>query len=168
MYTTCAEFDFTLCETNNYKKVSITIRKAIKEDLPDVLDLVKELALHVDHLDAVKAKIEDYELAFDEHLIKVLVAHNELEECVGMCFGYLNFSTWNGKMLYLEDFVVKKDYRRDGVGQLLFDAFLDLAREEKCKMVKWQLYEWNEVALNFYKKNNAIIEGEWLNAKLYL
>ena len=71
-------------------------------------------------------------------------------------------------MLYLEDFVVKKEYRRFGIGQLLFDAFLELAKEENCKLVKWQLYEWNEVALNFYKKNNAIIEGEWLNAKLYV
>ena len=146
----------------------ITIRKAIREDLSDVLDLVKELALHVDHLDAVNASLEDYESAFDENLIKTLVAHNEVGDCIGMCFGYLNFSTWNGKMLYLEDFVVKKEYRRFGIGQLLFDAFLEMAKEENCKLVKWQLYEWNEVALNFYKKNNAIIEGEWLNAKLYV
>ena len=146
----------------------LKIVRARKEDLEDVIDLVKELAAHVDHLDAVKADLSDYETAFDEGLIKVIIAQNTNGDCVGMCLGYLNFSTWNGKMLYLEDFVVKKEYRRDGAGQMLFDAFIELGKELKCKLVKWQLYEWNEVALNFYKKNNAILEDKWLNAKLYI
>jgi len=83
-----------------------------------------------------------------------------------MTLYYMTFSTWKGKMLYLEDFVIKKGFRRLGIGQLLFDAFLETAREKGCKLTKWQVLDWNETALKFYEKNNAIIEKDWWNGKI--
>ena len=85
-----------------------------------------------------------------------------------MVFYYLTYSTWKGRMLYLEDFVVLPDYRRFGIGQLLFDALLEVARNKRCKLVKWQVLDWNQPALNFYRKYDAIIEKEWWNGKIFL
>jgi len=80
----------------------------------------------------------------------------------------MSYSTWKGKMLYLEDFVVKETFRQKGVGQLLFDAYLAVAKEKKAVMVKWQVLDWNEPALNFYERNNAIIEKNWWSGKIFL
>jgi GNAT superfamily N-acetyltransferase len=71
-------------------------------------------------------------------------------------------------MLYLEDFVVQAAYRRSGIGEVLFDAFLDKARAKGCRLVKWQVLDWNEPAINFYKKKAATIEQEWWNGKIFL
>jgi GNAT superfamily N-acetyltransferase len=85
-----------------------------------------------------------------------------------MVIYYETFSTWKGRMLYLEDFYVKETARRFGVGQKLFNAFHETAREKDCKITKWQVLDWNIPAVKFYKKNNAIIEKEWWNVKIFL
>ena len=65
--------------------------------------------------------------------------------------------------MYLEDFIVKDIYRRVGVGQQLFDAFLEDSKNQQCKLVKWQVLDWNEPAIKFYQKNNAKFDKEWWN-----
>ena len=80
----------------------------------------------------------------------------------------MTYSTWKGRMFYLEDFVVLEAYRRLGLGQMLFDAFLQEAKDQQCRLVKWQVLDWNEPALRFYRKNNAVIEKEWWNGKIFL
>ena len=148
---------------------SFVIRKAEIEDIPGIMSLVRELAIHVNHEDEFTAKAKDYEEAFESGMIKALVAIDpETNQCAGMCFGFLNFSTWKGKIMYLEDFVVSKEYRRSGLGQQLFDSFIAYSKTFDCKLLKWQLYEWNVVAHAFYVKNIAIFEGELLNARIYL
>jgi GNAT superfamily N-acetyltransferase len=143
------------------------IRQAKREDVPSIFALVQELALYENAPDAVTTSIQSYEDDFDSHIYEAIVA--ELEgEVIGMALYYMSFSTWKGKMLYLEDFVVKETHRRYGAGQLLFDAFLAKAREKKCVMVKWQVLDWNEPAIRFYEKNKAIIEREWWNGKIFL
>jgi GNAT superfamily N-acetyltransferase len=111
--------------------------------------------------------LEEYNKQFEEQLFDILVAeHNST--IIGMALYYPTFSTWKGKMMYLEDFVVQEAFRKSGVGQLLFDAFLEEAKTQDCKLVKWQVLDWNEPAINFYKKNNATIEDEWLSCKIFL
>ena len=78
------------------------------------------------------------------------------------------YSTWKGKMVYLEDFVVNEQYRRYGIGQLLYDRLLVESKNMKARLVKWQVLDWNEPAINFYKKNNVIIETEWYNVKKFI
>ena len=86
---------------------------------------------------------------------------------VGITVFYMTFSTWRGKCLYLEDFYVQPSYRKYGIGQKLFDAYLDEAKKRGALQTKWQVLDWNEPALNFYKKNNAVIEKEWWNGKIF-
>lgn len=147
--------------------MNINLRHATLEDIPLVHDLVRELAIYEGEEEALTATVEDYKKDFENRIFEVQVAENE-GNIIGMVLYYMTYSTWKGKMLYLEDFVVKEAYRRYGVGQLLFDAYLATAKEKKCRIVKWQVLDWNEPALKFYKKNNAIIEKEWWNGKIFL
>ena len=85
-----------------------------------------------------------------------------------MAFFYAAYSTWKGKMLYLEDFLITEEYRRQGIGQLLFDAFIEEGKKRGVFLLKWQVLDWNEPALKFYEKNKALIEKNWWNGKLVL
>ncbi len=143
----------------------ISIRPAKSPDIPAILGLVQELAEFENEPDAVLASLEDYKRHFQEGLFQSLVAEKE-GEIVGMAIFYDTFSTWKGKMLYLEDFVVSEAYRKQGIGQMIFDAVLKEARSRGAKLVKWQVLDWNTGAIQFYKKNKATIEQEWWNGKI--
>ncbi|MDH3651950.1 MAG: GNAT family N-acetyltransferase [Saprospiraceae bacterium] len=145
--------------------MSVIIRKAVASDLLSILELVKELAVYEQSGDQVLASLADYEEAFSDKVFDALVA-DENHLVVGAALYYLTWSTWRGRMYYLEDFIVSKDHRQKGIGQLLFDAFLNEAKEKKCALVKWQVLEWNQPALDFYKKNDATIERDWWNGKI--
>lgn len=145
--------------------MKIGVREARKEDLPGILDLVKELALYEKAPQEVTADLHTYQTAFKEGIFEAIVAEED-GEILGTCIFYMTFSTWKGKMLYLEDFVVRQSARRKGIGKLLFEKYLEMAREKECALVKWQVLDWNEPALSFYKKYDAIIEKEWWNAKI--
>jgi GNAT superfamily N-acetyltransferase len=146
--------------------MNITIRTAEKRDLPAIHDLVRELAIYERAEEEFTASIEDYERDFDDGVYRAIVAE-AAGEVVGMALYYLTYSTWKGKMMYLEDFVVRETYRRHGVGQLLFDKFLELSKAEGCRLVKWQVLDWNEPAIKFYEKNKATIERDWWNGKVF-
>ncbi len=147
--------------------MKVQIRKAKTKDLDSVLHLVRELAIFEKEPKAVTATLEQYHTAFTEGLIDIIVAETG-DEIVGMALYYDTFSTWKGKMLYLEDFIVKSAYRSKGIGARIYDAFLEEARRRNCVMVKWQVLYWNEDAISFYKKRGVIIQEEWLNCKLFL
>lgn len=145
---------------------NVTIRKARADDIPTIYELVKELAVYENAPEAVTATPADYLAAFKDSVFDCLVADVN-GQVAGLAIYYQAFSTWKGKMFYLEDFVVAEAYRRLGIGQLLFDAFLADARDRDAVMVKWQVLDWNEPALRFYEKNKAIIEKEWWNGKIW-
>ena len=147
----------------------IIVRKATIEDMAAVHALVYELAVYEKAPEAHIATIEDYEDDFKNGIFESHVAvDTEGGQIIGMILYYMAYSTWKGRMLYLEDFVVTEPYRQFGVGQMLFDTYLEVAREKKCRLVKWQVLDWNEPAIKFYKKNNAIIEDDWYNGKIFL
>ncbi len=142
-----------------------TLRKARKQDLKSVLDLVKELALYEKAPQEVTVTLADYETDFENNVFDVILAEQE-NEIVGIAFYYMAYSTWRGKMLYLEDFVVKAELRGHGIGKLLFKAFLEEAQNLGASLAKWQVLDWNEPAINFYEKYNSTIEKEWYNGKI--
>jgi len=144
---------------------NITLRKAKREDLNDIRQLVVELAIFEKEPDAVKATLKDYQDAFDSELITCIVAEDD-SITIGMTLFYDTFSTWRGKMLYLEDFYVKPEYRGKGVGSALFDAVVAEAKATGCKMMKWQVLDWNQSAIDFYDVKGATIEREWYNGKI--
>ncbi len=145
--------------------MKISIRKASAEDLSDIHDLVRELAVYEEAETEFIATLEDYKNDFKAGVFSSLVAEYD-GIIVGMALYYMTYSTWKGKMLYLEDFVVNKAFRQKGIGQLLFDAFLEEAQKLGARLVKWQVLDWNEPAIRFYEKNNATIEKEWWNGKI--
>ena len=130
--------------------------------------LVVELARYEKAEDQVTTTVADYEKNFLSNVFDVIVAEDESGNILGISLYYMCWSTWRGRMLYLDDFVVKEEYRKEGIGQLLFDALLAEGRRLGCSLVKWQVLDWNEPALKFYKKNEAIIEKEWWNGKIFL
>tara|TARA_B100000780_G_C20791706_1_gene314398 strand:- start:70 stop:543 length:474 start_codon:yes stop_codon:yes gene_type:complete len=147
--------------------MKIQIRKGVQTDLPQVLDLIKELAIYENAIDEVTIKLEDLERdGFgSEKLFHFLVAINE-KELVGIAFYYTRYSTWKGKILYLEDFVVKEKDRGKGIGTLLFEEIVRVCKNKEYNGMAWQVLDWNEPAINFYKKYKASLSSSWLNCKL--
>ena len=94
------------------------------------------------------------------------VLENTAGTIIGLALYYTAYSTWKGRMLYLEDLVVTEAARRGGFGRLLFETVVAEARETGAQRLKWQVLDWNEPAITFYKKLGANIEGEWLNGNL--
>lgn len=145
--------------------MNYTIRKADSNDLKAIYDLVVELAVYENEPEAVTASLDDYKKNFADQVFQAIVAEYN-GKVIGTCIFYMTWSTWKGRMLYLEDFIVTQSFRKKGIGQLLFDQFLIEAKERKATMVKWQVLDWNEPAIHFYEKNKAIIEKEWWNGKI--
>ena len=142
-------------------------RPATETDLPAVHALMYELAVYENAPEAVSATLEEYRADFRAGIFESHVAEID-GQVIGMTLFFMTYSSWKGKMLYLDDFVVTETHRRSGAGQLLFDAFLEEGRRRGCRLVKWQVLDWNAPALRFYEKNAAIIEKEWWNGKKIL
>ena len=85
----------------------------------------------------------------------------------GFALYYIRYSTWKGQAMYLEDIVVTEKARGKGIGKLLFDRLIEESREKGFIRMEWQVLEWNEPAINFYKKYKAEFDGEWLNGSIY-
>lgn len=146
--------------------MEITIRDAIAADLPAIHGLVYELAEYEKAPQEFIATLEEYQRDFAAGVFqaKVALAGGEV---VGMVLYFMHYSTWKGKMLYLEDFVVSSPFRGQGIGQQLFDAFLAEAQARGCRLVKWQVLDWNLPAVHFYEKYGATIEKDWWNGKIF-
>ena len=147
--------------------MQINIRRAEKEDCTRIMELIQELA--------------DYEKAPEE--VTVTLAHfqesgfgpnpvwwafvAEVDGRVeGFALYYIRYSTWKGQRMYLEDILVTEQMRGNQLGKLLFDRLIVEAKEKNLKGMVWQVLEWNEPAINFYKKYNACFDGEWINCSI--
>jgi len=148
-------------------KPNVKIRPATEADIPDIHALMFELAVYEKDPEAVFTSPEEYLEDFRKGLFESMVAEID-GKIVGMTLYFMAYSSWKGKMLYLDDFVVNAAYRRFGIGQLLYDAFMAEAKLRGCRLVKWQVLDWNEPAIQFYQKNHAIIETGWWNVKRFL
>lgn len=143
------------------------IRPATEADMPAVHALVYELAVYEKEPEAVFTTPEEYLEDFRNGRFECRVAEVE-GEVVGMTLFFMAYSSWKGKMLYLDDFVVTEAWRGKGVGQLLYDDFIAEGRKRGCRLVKWQVLDWNEPAIKFYQRNEATIESGWWNVKKML
>lgn len=146
---------------------NISIRVGTKEDLPRVLELIKELAAYERAPDEVINTVEQLEKdGFGANPIYGLFVAETENGIAGIALYYWRYSTWKGKRLYLEDIVVTEKARGQGIGKLLFDRILQHALDENCSGMMWQVLDWNEPAINFYKKYNSKLDGEWINCSL--
>ena len=141
----------------------ITTRFATKADIPVIMNLIMELATYEKLPNEVKTREKDFEENWNSFV--VILAENS-EETVGMAFMFHCFSTWVGKMCHLEDLVVREKYRRLGIGDILFMAVIDYSNDQKFNRLKWEVLDWNEPAIEFYKKYDAHFEKSWLTCRL--
>ncbi len=149
--------------------MTTSIRRAIKEDMDAVLCLINELAAYENAPNEVIITLDQLiEDGFSTNKVfDCIVAENNNKEIVGMALFYTGYSTWKGRTLYLEDFLVKEPYRQHGIGQQIFDAVIAEAKRRKVNRMDWQVLDWNEPAIKFYQKNNAILDEEWTNGRLF-
>ncbi len=132
-----------------------------------VLELIRELAVYEKEEAQVKTTAADLERdGFCEHPLFYVVLAEKDGELAGMVFYYYSYSTWKGKMLYIEDIVVKERFRTMGVGQALFDHMRDEARRQRARQIRFHVLDWNEPALKFYRKNGVAFDDEWIQCKL--
>ncbi|MBI2280152.1 MAG: GNAT family N-acetyltransferase [Bacteroidetes bacterium] len=149
--------------------MEILLRKATINDLSAVVELIKELADYEKAAHEVKITTEELERdGFGEHPLYWIILAEADAKIVGMSFYYIRYSTWTGRNLYLEDIIVKEAYRGNSIGKLLFEETIKEAKKMKVRQMIWQVLDWNEPALNFYKKFNAELDSEWINGKLRL
>lgn len=146
---------------------NIIIRRAVKEDCPRLLELVQELATFERAPDEVTVTLDHFsESGFGENPVWwAFVAETE-GEVQAFAMYYIRFSTWKGQRMYLEDLIVTEKMRGKGIGQLLFEELKKEAREKQLSAIVWQVLEWNETAINFYKKLNASFDAEWVNCSV--
>lgn len=148
--------------------MEINIRRAVKEDGYSIMELIKELALYEKAPEEVTLNFEHFiESGFGENPVWwAFVAETAEKKVIGFALYYIRFSTWKGKRLYLEDLVVNETYRGKGIGAKLLDRLIEEAKDKKFTGMMWQVLDWNEPAINFYKKYNAKLDGDWINCSL--
>jgi GNAT superfamily N-acetyltransferase len=147
--------------------MDIKIRRAVKEDCARLLELVKELALYEKAPNEVTVTLEHFaESGFGKNPVWWgFVA--EVDGIIqGFALYYIRYSTWKGQRMYLEDIIVTEQMRGKKLGKLLFDRLIEEAKEKKFSGIVWQVLEWNEPAINFYKKYNASFDPEWINCSI--
>ena len=147
--------------------MDITIREAERKDCARLMELVNELAVFEKAPDEVTVSQEEFaEAGFGEKPVwKAFVAEAD-GSIQGFALYYVRYSTWKGCRLYLEDLLVTKAMRSKGIGKKLFERVVIEAREKGFNGITWQVLDWNEPAINFYKKYGSKIESEWLNGSL--
>lgn len=146
---------------------SISIRTGVKEDLPRVFELVKELALFErapEEVTNTLARME--EDGFGSKPVYGFFVAEEDGLILGLSLYYWRYSTWKGKRLWLEDIIVTESERGRGIGKLLFDRTMEKALEENCTGMMWQVLDWNEPAITFYKKYGSKLDPQWVNCQL--
>ena len=143
------------------------IRPGKKSDIPQVFELIKELAEYEKALDKVSNTVEKLEEdGFGPNPVYELFVAEIENKIVGIALTYYRFSTWRGKVMYLEDLIVKEHMRRKGIGKKLFDMVLEHAKVTSCVGLSLQVLDWNDLGINFYKKYNMEFDDEWINCYL--
>jgi GNAT superfamily N-acetyltransferase len=147
--------------------MTINIRIAKKEDCPRLLELVHELAHFERAPEEVTVTLTEFEDAgFGGNPVWKAFVAEEDGLIVAFALYYVRYSTWKGCRMYLEDLIVTEDMRGKGLGKMLFDRLIIEAKEKGFNGMTWQVLDWNEPAIKFYKKYEASIEGSWLNGSL--
>ena len=144
--------------------MNIKIRKAVREDVPRIMELVKELAIYERAPKEVTVSQEHFEKSgFGSRPVWWAFVAEVDGSVEGFALWYIRFSTWKGQRMYLEDFYVTQEMRGKGLGKLLFDKLIREAQRKNFQGIMWQVLEWNDSAINFYKKYDTAFDPDWVN-----
>jgi len=149
--------------------MKITIRRAVKDDCARLLELIQELATYERAPDEVTVTLDHFtESGFGKQPVWWAFVAEVDEVIVGFALYYIRYSTWKGQAMYLEDILITNAMRGKGIGKLLFDRLIEEAKEKKFNRIIWQVLDWNEPAINFYRKYNADFDASWVNCSIYV
>lgn len=138
------------------------VRKALKNDMPQVLELIKELAIFENEPNAVEISVEVLKReGFGENPLFTCFVSEIDDKIVGAALIYYRFSTWKGRSLHLEDLIVKEVHRGKGIGEALYNRVMKFAHDQGLKRVAWDVLDWNTGAIRFYERSGAIIMKDW-------
>lgn len=147
--------------------IKVTIREAIDNDCPQMLELIKELAIFEKAPDEVTVSLEEFKDAgFGKNPVWGAFVAEVDGEIVGISLYYVRYSTWKGRRLYLEDLIVTERMRGLGIGKLLFDKTLAYGKRCGFHGMVWQVLDWNKPAIQFYEKYKANFDAEWINVSI--
>lgn len=146
----------------------ISIVKARLEHTEAMMKLIHELAVYEKAPDEVTVSLAHFqESGFGNNPVwQGWVACTETGEVVGMAICYIRYSTWKGQRLYLEDLLVTETYRGKGIGTMLLNKVIAFAQENHFSGVAWQVLDWNEPAITFYKNYPVNFDREWINCSI--
>ncbi|MGN6294779.1 MAG: GNAT family N-acetyltransferase [Chitinophagaceae bacterium] len=147
--------------------MQVTIRRAVKEDCPRLMELVQELAEYEKAPEEVTVSFDHFEQSgFGPNPVWWAFVAEVDGKVEGFALYYIRYSTWKGQRLYLEDLIVTEKMRGKGLGKILFDRLIEEVKEKGFSGMVWQVLDWNEPAINFYKKYNAKLDGGWINCSI--
>ena len=147
--------------------MDILIRRAKKLDCVRLLELIQELAVYEKAPEEVTVTLAHFEESgFGTNPVWWAFVAEVNGVVVGLALYYIRYSTWKGQRMYLEDILVTEEMRGKKIGSMLFDQLIQEAKEKKLKGMNWQVLDWNEPAINFYKKYNASFDPEWVNCSI--
>ena len=147
--------------------MNIVIRRAEQRDCPRLLELIQELAVYEKAPAEVTVSLEHFvESGFGVKPVWWAFVAESDNQIQGFALYYIRYSTWKGQRMYLEDIIVTSEARGKGIGKLLMDRLIEEAREKNFSGMMWQVLEWNEPAINFYKKYEANFDAGWINCTL--
>jgi GNAT superfamily N-acetyltransferase len=147
--------------------MKILIRRAEKKDCPRLLELIYELAVYEKAPEEVTVTLQHFEESGfgDKPVWWAFVAEAD-GKVEGFALYYIRYSTWKGQRMYLEDILVTEKMRGQKLGKFLFERLIEEAREKNFTGIVWQVLDWNEPAINFYKKYDTKFDGEWINCSM--
>jgi len=147
--------------------MEIKIRAAKKEDCQRMMELIHELAVYEKAPEQVVVKFDHFvESGFGTNPVWWALVAEVNGKVEGMAIYYIRYSTWKGQRMYLEDLVVAENMRGHKIGSLLFDNLIEEAKTKNFVGMNWQALDWNEPALNFYRKYNSSFDPEWINCSI--
>lgn len=142
----------------------LTIREATEHDVPLIIQFIQALAEYekasVDEVKTTEENIRKYGFGDVPRFHCLIAEWNGTP--AGFSLYFYNYSTWEGKPgIYLEDLFVLPEYRKHGIGKALLQELVRIALNNDCTRLVWQVLDWNELAIKFYKSIGARCMSEW-------
>ncbi len=146
--------------------MDLQIEKALPNDVHVIHQLITELATFEKAPEEMILTANQLLIdGFGDHPLYTCFVARVQNQVQGIALLYTKYSTWKGKCIFLEDIIVTEAFRGKGIGSALFEQAIRYAKQQDAGRLEWQVLDWNESAIQFYKKYNANLDPTWINGK---